>query len=110
MSNVHDKAGNPRVAVKKKPEELTRTDPQLRLCHPETTPSTAVDWVKELAELHDSHPAERVKLQEREIEVFSDLAVIIAFVYELSPLISMPSFPARRARCSCRDRMIWRPS
>ncbi|OIW23292.1 hypothetical protein CONLIGDRAFT_625088 [Coniochaeta ligniaria NRRL 30616] len=102
VSNVHDKAGNPRVILKKHPEELTRADPQLhyilRLCQPETTPSSASDWIKKLAELHDSHPAEREKLAEKEADALSDLAVIIAFAHELSPILAMPPFSRKKGQ------------
>jgi hypothetical protein len=102
VSNVHDKAGNARVILKKKPEELTRADPQLhyilRLCQPETTPSSACDWIKKLGELHDSHPTEREKLGEEETGALSELAVIIAFVHELSPILAMPPFSRKKGQ------------
>ena len=47
-------------------EDLTRADPQLhymlRLCQSETNASKAVDWIKNLSELHETHPMEREKL------------------------------------------------
>lgn len=93
ISNVHEN-GTPRVLMKVKPENLTREDPQvhymLRLCQAETTAAKAVDWLDKLETLHNSHPAERENLQEREFKAFGDLAVVVAFMQDLSPGVSLP--------------------
>ncbi|KAF2103130.1 hypothetical protein NA57DRAFT_63799 [Rhizodiscina lignyota] len=100
ISNVYDKAGNARVAMKGDPEVLTRSDPQLhymlRLCQFETDTSKATDWMKKLSELHNSHPAEREKLEEREADSLSDLAIITSFMQDLSLAISMPSLSRKK--------------
>jgi hypothetical protein len=102
LSNITDKAGNPRVALKRSPEELTRADPQLhyvvRLCQPETTPSSAANWIKQLAELHDTHPPQRERLEEREIDALANLASIIAFIHDISPVISMPPLSRKKGQ------------
>ncbi|KGO54812.1 hypothetical protein PEX2_090650 [Penicillium expansum] len=95
-SNMYDSARNPRVAVKGKPEDLTVSDPQLhymlRLCQPKLTVSTATTWIKKLSELHETHPREREKLEEREADSLGDLAIIIGFIQDLSSVIPIPSF------------------
>ncbi|KAK6226832.1 hypothetical protein QIS74_00387 [Colletotrichum tabaci] len=69
-SNAYDSVGNPRVTLKGNPGDLTRSNPQLhyvlRLCHPDTTASKAVEWLKKLADLHQAHPSERENLDESE--------------------------------------------
>lgn len=100
ISNVYDKAGNARVAMKGDPGVLTRSDPQLhymlRLCQSETDASKATDWMKKLSELHNAHPAEREKLEEREADSLSDLAIITSFMEDLSLTISMPSLSRKK--------------
>jgi hypothetical protein len=100
ISNVYDKAGNARVIMNADPEVLTRTDPQLhymlRLCQPETNVLRAADWMKKLSNLHEAHPSERAKLQEREADSLSDLAIITSFVQDLSRAISMPSLSHKK--------------
>lgn len=100
MSNAYDKAGNARVNMKGNPEVLTRSDPQLhyvlRLCQPETTAAKAAAWMKKLGDLHEAHPSEREKLEERELDSFCDLATITAFIQDLSPVVSMPSLSHKK--------------
>ncbi|KAK7432923.1 hypothetical protein QQZ08_000394 [Neonectria magnoliae] len=85
---------NVKVIMRGNPEELTRTDAQLhymlRLCQPDTTPSKAVDWMTKLNDLHKAHPLEREKLEGREVDSLSDLAVIIGFIQDLSSVTSLP--------------------
>ena len=100
IANVYDKAGNARVIMNADPEVLTRTDPQLhymlRLCQPETNVLRAADWMKKLSNLHEAHPSERAKLEEREADSLSDLAIITSFVQDLSRVISMPSLSHKK--------------
>lgn len=102
VSNAYDNAGNARVSMKGNPADLTVADPQLhymlRLCQAETTASKAVDWVKKLSDLHEAHPTEREKLGEREADALGDLAVIIEFIQDLSPVISMPSLSRKKGQ------------
>ncbi|OQE82509.1 hypothetical protein PENNAL_c0036G01065 [Penicillium nalgiovense] len=85
-SNVYDSTGNLRVSVKGNPEDLTVSDPQLhymlRLCQPKLTVSTATPWIKKLAELYQTHPQERERLEDREADSLGDLAMIIGFVQQ----------------------------
>ncbi|KAK5652149.1 hypothetical protein OQA88_10791 [Cercophora sp. LCS_1] len=85
--NVYDKAGNARILHH-----------MLRLCQPDTTAAKAVEWVKKLGDLHNSHPAERERFVEREFEAFGDLAVIVAFIHEMSPVIFMPSLSRKKGQ------------
>lgn len=102
VSNVYYNTGNPRVTMKGNPEDLTRTNPQLhymlRLCQSETSASKAVDWMMKLSNLHIAHPMEREKIDEKEAESLYDLTVIVGFIQDLSPLISMPPFSRKKGR------------
>ncbi|KAM0344171.1 hypothetical protein ACHAPU_007893 [Fusarium lateritium] len=95
LSNVYDNAGNAKISLKGKPDELTRTDPQLhyllRLCQPETTLNKAVEWMQKLSDLHKSHLLEREKLEEREARTLYDVAAIVALFQDLSLAFSLPS-------------------
>ncbi|KAI1036490.1 hypothetical protein LB503_003322 [Fusarium chuoi] len=95
ISNAYDNSGNAKVSMKGKPEELTRSDPQLhyllRLCQPETTVTKAVEWMEKLSDFYKAHPLEREKLDERESRTLHDVAAIVAFVQDLSAVHSFPS-------------------
>ncbi|KAF5618616.1 asparaginase 3 [Fusarium sp. NRRL 52700] len=95
ISNVYDNKGNAKVSMKGKPEELTRSDPQLhyllRLCQPETTVTKAAEWMEKLSDLYNAHPLEREKLDERESQILHDVAAIVSFVQDLSAVYSFPS-------------------
>ncbi|KAH6847221.1 hypothetical protein B0I37DRAFT_445508 [Chaetomium sp. MPI-CAGE-AT-0009] len=92
---AHDRVGNARVFIKCNLKKLAKADAQLyyimRLCQPETTPHDAVGWLKKLTEFHDSHPTARDRLDAGETDALNDLAVVISFIHDLSPAISMPS-------------------
>ncbi|KAL2107278.1 hypothetical protein VUR80DRAFT_5445 [Thermomyces stellatus] len=95
VSNALDKAGNARVAMEGKPEDHTRSDPQLhyilRLCQAETNAVKAMDWVKKLSDLHEAHPSERERLFEGEVDAFCDLVVMATFIQDVTSAISLPS-------------------
>ncbi|KAF5557288.1 Ipa [Fusarium napiforme] len=99
LSNVYGHSGNVKVSIKGKPEELTRSNPQLhyllRLCQPETTVTKAVDWMQKLSDLYRAHPLERERLQQRESRTLYNMAAIIAFVQDLSAVYVLPS-PSRK--------------
>ncbi|RVX73553.1 hypothetical protein B0A52_02441 [Exophiala mesophila] len=100
ISNVYDKAGNAKVTMNADLELLTRTDPQLhymlRLCQPEVNVLRAADWLKKLSDLHEAHPSERVKLEEREADSLGDLAIITSFIQDLSRATSLPSLAHKK--------------
>lgn len=95
-SNVYDSAGNPRVGIKGKPEDIATSDPQLhymlRLCQPKLTIPNATACITKLGEYHKSHPQEREELEDREADALGDLAIIIGFIQDLSSVIPIPSF------------------
>ncbi|KAK2006700.1 hypothetical protein LZ32DRAFT_668680 [Colletotrichum eremochloae] len=99
VSNACDSAGNARVTLKGNPGDLTRSNPQLhyvfRLCHPDTTASKAVEWLKKLTDLQQAHPSERESLDESEFEALCNLAVTVAFIQDLSSTVTMPA-PSRK--------------
>lgn len=102
IANSYDNAGNAKVNMKIQPDELTRADPQLhyvlRLCQSQTNAGKAVEWIKKLSDLYESHPIDREILQEREIETLGDLIVITAFIQDLSPVISMPALSRKKGQ------------
>ncbi|KAM0249261.1 hypothetical protein ACHAP5_002913 [Fusarium lateritium] len=95
LSNVYDNLGNAKLSMKGKPEELTRSDPQLhyllRLCQPDVTAAKAVEWMEKLGDLHRAHPEDREKLYEREDRTLYDMAAIVAFFQDISSVYSLPS-------------------
>ncbi|GJC88115.1 hypothetical protein ColLi_10953 [Colletotrichum liriopes] len=102
MSNAYDAAGNARLAMKAKPETFTRSDPQLhyilRLCDPDANAVRSVEWMRKLGELHQNYPAEREKLSEGEVDSLCNLAVVIGFIQDLSPTVSMPALSRKKGR------------
>ncbi|KAF5551845.1 hypothetical protein FMEXI_3099 [Fusarium mexicanum] len=100
ISNAYDNSGNARVSMKGKPEELTRSDPQLhyllRLCQPDTTVTKAAEWMEKLSDLYKAHPLEREKLDERESRTLHDVAAIVAFVQDVSKVYSLPSISRKK--------------
>ncbi|KAB8207493.1 hypothetical protein BDV34DRAFT_191805 [Aspergillus parasiticus] len=101
VSGVYDN-GTARVTMKTKPDTLTRTDPQLnyilRLCQTDTNASRAVEWVRKLDDLHQTHPAEQDKMAESEFDAFGDLAVTTNFVQCLSTSLPMPPMNPKKGQ------------
>ncbi len=102
ISGAKDKAGYAKVAVKCDPEVLTRVDPQLhymlQLCNPNINATKAVEWMKKLGDLYSAHPEERKKLSERESDALCDLAIVVYFIQDLAPVISMPSLSRKQGQ------------
>ncbi|KAF2756201.1 hypothetical protein EJ05DRAFT_518861 [Pseudovirgaria hyperparasitica] len=92
--------GNAKITTKTQPEQLTRLDPQLhyllRLCDQSLTPIQAIEWIQKLDALHRAHPMERESLVEHETDALAQLAVIVAFIRDLSPVFSMPSVSRKK--------------
>ncbi|KAL7914656.1 hypothetical protein GGI35DRAFT_488720 [Trichoderma velutinum] len=95
VANAYDEAGNPRVVMKVKPEELTGGNSHLqymlRLCQSQTHASQAVQWIDKLDDLYKSHPSDWKPLQEREMDALAELILVVAFIQELSIVLSIPS-------------------
>jgi hypothetical protein len=102
VPSAYDEAGNARVSMKCNHKKLAKADPQLhvmmRLCQGETTAAEAGDWLRKLAEFNESHPAVRDRMEEREMEALGDLAVVVGFIHDLSPAISMPSLSRKKGQ------------
>ncbi|KAH6618229.1 hypothetical protein B0J18DRAFT_274395 [Chaetomium sp. MPI-SDFR-AT-0129] len=102
QSGAHDRAGNARVSMKCNLKKLAKADAQLyymmHLCQAETTPQDAVNWLKKLAEFNESHPTAREQMEEREADALNDLAVVVGFIQDLSPAISMPSVSYKKGQ------------
>ncbi|KAG5938435.1 hypothetical protein E4U53_008014 [Claviceps sorghi] len=95
ISNARDQVGNARVTFKgNNIQALFGTDTQLyyvlRLCQPETSPSKGKEWIGKLSDLHRNHPAEQEKLHGTEVDGLADLAVIIAFIQDITSAMPLP--------------------
>jgi hypothetical protein len=88
--------------MKGNPELLTRENPQvhymLRLCQAETDASKAVVWIKKLDGLHRSYPTEREDMEERELDSFSDLAIIAGFIQSVSASLPLPPINLKKGQ------------
>ncbi|UKZ46691.1 hypothetical protein TrVGV298_000898 [Trichoderma virens] len=93
LVNVYDEAGNPKVIMKIKPEELAEDDAHLqyvlRLCH--SNESQALEWIKKLDDLYEAHPSSRKDLQEREIDALADLVMITDFIEAMIEFARIPA-------------------
>ncbi|KAF5018007.1 hypothetical protein F66182_10033 [Fusarium sp. NRRL 66182] len=102
ISNVYDNRGNAKLSIKGKPEELTRTDPQLhyllRLCQPDVTAPKALEWMQKLSDLYKAHPSEREKLYEREARTLYHVAAIVIFVQDISSVSPLPSASHKKGK------------
>ncbi|UKZ62368.1 uncharacterized protein TrAtP1_003618 [Trichoderma atroviride] len=102
IANSYDSAGNAKTKMKIQPQELTRADPHLhyilRLCQSQTNASKAVEWIKRLSNLYQSHPIEREALAGREVDSLEYLTAVSTFIQDLAPVISMPAFSRKKAQ------------
>lgn len=102
LAGRFDAYGNARIAMKGNPEELLRSDAQLhyvlRLCQADTTSTKAIDWVTKLANLHETHPSERERLEESDIDSLADLVIIIGFIQDLSSVSSLPAASRKKGQ------------
>lgn len=91
MSN--NTSGQFKVVMKGQPADWTVSDPQLhyilRLCHPETSPADAVQWIQKLDDHNARHDEDRKKIREAEMTALNDLAIIVSFMHMTSTAISM---------------------
>jgi hypothetical protein len=99
MANKHFKritdeaSSQAKIVMKGQPSDCTISDPQLhyvlRLCHSETCPSAAVQWIQKLDDHNARYPEDRGKLAEAEAVALGDLAIIVSFMHVTSTAISM---------------------
>lgn len=94
VPNAYDEAGNPRVVMRVKPEELNGSDSllqyMLRLCQPQTHASQAFQWVDKLDDLYNSKPSCWKSLQQREMDALDELILIVTVIQELSRAVALP--------------------
>lgn len=88
--------GHAHVKMKAKPDALARMDSHLnyvlRLCQPEADFSRAIDCIKKLDRLHQTHPEEREEMMlESELDALSDLAVTTSFIQSLARTVRLPT-------------------
>lgn len=72
--------------------------PMLALCRPNDTASKAAGCLKSLAQRHETHPMEWEELKGREANALCDLAVVVGFIQDLSPAISMPPLSRKQGQ------------
>lgn len=53
----------------------------LRLCHPDTTPAAAVQWIQKLDDHNDRYAEDRKKLDDVEMAALGDLSIIVSFMH-----------------------------
>lgn len=86
-------SGQSKIVMKGQPADCTVSDPQLhyvlRLCHPDTSAATAVQWIQKLDDHNAQYADDRKKLAEPEMEALGDLAIIVSFMHMTSTAIPM---------------------
>lgn len=86
-------SGHSKIAMKRKPAEYTVSDPQLhyilQLCHPDTSPAAAAQWIQKIDDHNARYDEDRKKLDDPEVAALGDLAVIVSFMHVTSTAISM---------------------
>jgi hypothetical protein len=84
-----------RISLKRSPEPLAEDNPQLhymlRLCQDDTTWAKSAEWLQKLDELHSSHPKERGKMAEEEVDTLGNLVAIVTFIKSLSSVVRIPT-------------------
>lgn len=86
-------SGQSKIAMNRKPGEYTVADPQLhyilQLCHPDTSPATASQWIQKIDDHNARYNDDRKKLTEPEVAALGDLAIIVSFMHATSTAMSM---------------------
>lgn len=94
FKRITDKtSGQSRIVMKGQPADYTVSNPQLhyilRLCHSDTSPTAAVQWMQKIDDHNARHVDDRMKLSEVEMNSLGDLAIIVSFMHMASTAISM---------------------
>jgi hypothetical protein len=93
FKRMTDGAGQSKIAMKRKPAEYTVSDPQLhyilQLCHPDTSPATASQWIQKIDDHNARYDEDRKKLDDPEVSALGDLAIIVSFMHVTSTAISI---------------------
>ena len=99
-SKDFDQNGDPRVTVKRAPESLERTDPQLyyalRLCRPRSNTSNAMVWLEKLGDLHQRRPKVRKRIEQDAATEFFEVALILGFSQDLADIVPKPPFSQKQ--------------
>lgn len=86
-------SGQSKIVMKGQPADCITSDPQLhyilQLCHPDTSPTAAVQWVQKLDDHNNANTEDRKRLSEAEVAAFGDLAIIVSFMHMTSMAIPM---------------------
>ncbi|KAK4065205.1 uncharacterized protein Triagg1_8644 [Trichoderma aggressivum f. europaeum] len=95
VANTYDDAGNPKVFMKIKPQELSQGDPllqyMLRLCQSQTRASQATEWFNHFDRLYNSKQSFWKPLQQREMDAMCELIMTAAAIQEFSMYLPVPS-------------------
>lgn len=90
---TNNTSGQSKLVMKGQPTDSTVSDPQLhyvlRLCHPDTSPDAAVQWIQKLDDHNARYPEDRKKLSEAEVYALGDLAIIVSFMHMTGSAIAM---------------------
>jgi hypothetical protein len=88
-----DTSGRSKITMKRKPAEYTVADPQLhyilQLCHPDTSPATASQWIQRIDDHNARYDDDRKRLTDPEVTALGDLAIIASFMYATSTAFTM---------------------
>lgn len=83
--------GVSKVSMKGQPADCTVSDPQLhyvlQLCHPDTSPANAVQWIQKLDDHNSRYKDDRGKLTDEQVTALGDLAIIVSFMHTVSTSI-----------------------
>ncbi|KAK4890230.1 hypothetical protein LTR49_028744, partial [Elasticomyces elasticus] len=82
-----------RIAMKGHPSYFTVSEPQLhyilRLCHPDTSHTSATQWIQKLDYHHNRHADDLKRLTDDQVLALGDLAIIVSFMHIMSTSLTM---------------------
>ena len=94
------KDGTARIAMKRSPDSLTVTNPQLhymlQLCQDDMNWSKSTQWLQKIEDLHRAHPLEKENMTEREFDSLGNLAIIVTFNQSLSSVVPLPAISRKQ--------------
>jgi hypothetical protein len=93
FKRMTDSSGHSKIAMKRKPAEYTVADPQLhyilQLCHPDTSPAAAAQWIQKIDDHNARYDDDRKKLDDPDVTALDDLAIITSFMHVTSTAFTM---------------------
>ncbi|KAK6376251.1 hypothetical protein LTR81_027841 [Elasticomyces elasticus] len=82
-----------RIAMKGQPADFTVSDPQLhyilRLCHPDTSHTSATQWIQKLDDHNTRYADDLKRLTDDQVLALGDLAIIVSFMHTVSTSLTM---------------------